>query len=364
MSGSASGKTSPTGPLTYARAGVDIEGGEAAVRAISDLVASTFRPEVRGDIGGFGGLFSLASGRWQRPVLVAGTDGVGTKAVVAQQTGRLDTIGIDLVAMCVDDLVCLGAEPLFFLDYVATGKVSPAEMVELVGGVARGCRLAGCSLIGGEMAEHPGVMEPGQFDLVGFAVGVVEEDAVITGSKLRPGHVLVGLGSPGLRSNGYSLARRALLDVGGLALDGPAWAGADRSLADELLEPSVIYAPAVLGLLNSGQVEIGGIAHITGGGICGNLARILPTNCDAEIHKGMWPVPAIFDEIQRHGDIEPSEMEKVFNLGLGMVMALPDGEQQVAIDVLALSGIQATVVGRLVAGTGQARMILARASHI
>src|SRR3954454_10709396 len=222
---------------TYEGAGGSIEAGEQAVERIKEKVKATFRREVIGDIGGFGGLFALDKSRYRDPVLVASTDGVGTKALIAQATGRFDTIGIDLVAMCVDDLVCQGAEPLFFLDYIAVGRLDEDHIEGLVEGVAEGCRQAGCALIGGEMAEHPGAMEPGEFDLVGFAVGVAERDRLITGEHIEPGDVLIGLSSPGLRSNGYSLARKALFDVGGRQLDEPAFAGSHRSLADELLEP-------------------------------------------------------------------------------------------------------------------------------
>src|SRR6059036_3939969 len=227
-------------PETYRGAGVDIAAGEEAVERIKARVRSTFRPEVIGDVGGFGGLFAFAGQRYRDPVLVSSTDGVGTKALVARSAGRFTTIGIDLVAMCVDDLVCQGAEPLFFLDYIATGRLDVDQIKQLVKGVAEGCRTAGCALVGGEMAEHPGAMEPGEFDLVGFAVGVVERDQLITGERVRPGDALVALPSPGLRSNGYSLARRVLLHRAGRSLDGPAYAGAHHSLADELLTPSVI----------------------------------------------------------------------------------------------------------------------------
>src|SRR5437763_16505277 len=247
---------------TYEAAGVSITKGEEAVQRIKDKVRSTFRREVIGDIGGFGGLFALDRDRYRNPVLVASTDGVGTKALIAQATGRFETIGIDLVAMCVDDLVCQGAEPLFFLDYIAVGKLDPGHIKQLVKGIAEGCRTAGCALVGGEMAEHPGAMEPGEFDLVGFAVGVVERDQLITGEHARPGDVLIGLPSPGLRSNGYSLARRVLFDRAGLSLTDPAYDGAHHDLAEELLRPSVIYAPAVLALER--HIDVRAAAHITG----------------------------------------------------------------------------------------------------
>src|SRR4051812_25609808 len=278
------------GGATYEAAGVSIEAGEEAVRRIGDAVRSTRRPEVLGGIGGFGGLFALGADRYRDPVLVSTTDGVGTKAMVATAAGRFDTIGIDLVAMCVDDLVCQGAEPLFFLDYVSIGKLDPDQVAEVVSGVADGCRQAGCALVGGEMAEHPGAMEPGEFDLVGFAVGVVERDAIIDGSKVAPGDVLVGLPSPGIRSNGYSLARHVLFDVAGRSLDDPAWDGPGApTVADELLRPSVIYSPAIGALV--GEVEVHTVAHVTGGGIAGNLARVLPDGADAVVDRGSWESP-------------------------------------------------------------------------
>src|SRR3954463_8951975 len=274
---------------TYKAAGVDIGAGEEAVDAIKDDVRSTYRPEVIGDIGGFGGLFAFPQHRFKNPVLVSSTDGVGTKALVAQAVGRFETIGIDLVAMCVDDLVCQGAEPLFFLDYIAVGKLDPTHIKQLVKGVAEGCRTAGCALIGGEMAEHPGAMDPGEFDLVGFAVGVAERDQLITGEHVRQGDVIIGLPSPGLRSNGYSLARRVLLDVAGRSLDAPAFEGAHHSLAEELLVPSVIYAPAVMALQRI--VDVRAVAHIPGGGLAGNLVRVLPKGVDATIEPRSWEEP-------------------------------------------------------------------------
>jgi len=339
---------------TYEAAGVSIGAGERAVDLIKDKVRSTFRREVVGDIGGFGGLFALDKGRYRNPVLVASTDGVGTKALVAQAVGRFDTIGQDLVAMCVDDLVCQGAEPLFFLDYIAVGRLDPEHIGEIVEGVAEGCRQAGCALIGGEMAEHPGAMDPGEFDLVGFAVGVVERDGIITGDHIAPGDVLIGLPSPGLRSNGYSLARRVLLERAGLPLDGPAFAGSPDKLADELLRPSVIYAPAMMHLLR--EVDVRGVAHITGGGIPGNLSRVLPAHVDAVVHRSAWEVPRIFTEIQRLGDVADEEMENVFNLGIGMIVAVPAGDRFRALDVLREQGHRAVDLGEVVSGHGQVRI--------
>ncbi|HUR76458.1 MAG TPA: phosphoribosylformylglycinamidine cyclo-ligase [Acidimicrobiales bacterium] len=341
-------------PLTYAEAGVDIAAGEEAVRRIRDHVRSTFRPEVIGDIGGFGGLFAFEPGRYKHPVFVSSTDGVGTKALVAQAAGKFRTIGQDLVAMCVDDLVCQGAEPLFFLDYIAVGRLDPDHIEELVGGVAEGCRVAGCALIGGEMAEHPGAMTPGEFDLVGFAVGVVERDRLITGSNVRAGDVLIGLPSPNLRSNGYSLARKALLEVDGRSLDAPAYKGAHHSLADELLSPSVIYAPAILELLR--HVDVHAIAHITGGGIPGNLSRVLPERTDAVVRRRSFETPRIFSEIQHVGEIPDEEMAATFNLGLGMIVVLPPSDAYKALDLLRSAGHRAVHVGEVVDGDQQVHL--------
>lgn len=336
---------------TYASAGVDIEAGEEAVERIKDKVRSTFRPEVIGDIGGFGGLFAFANHRYRHPVLVSSTDGVGTKALIAQAAGQFETIGVDLVAMCVDDLVCQGAEPLFFLDYIAVGKLDPDHIEQLVEGVAEGCRQAGCALIGGEMAEHPGAMEPGEFDLVGFAVGVAERDELITGEHVGPGDVLIGLPSPGLRSNGYSLARRVLLDRAGKDLNAPAYEGAHHTLAEELLVPSVIYTPAVRALQRA--VDVRAVCHVTGGGIAGNLVRVLPKGVDVTIDTKAWEVPRIFDEIRRLGEISDDEMRKVFNLGIGMIVVVPGDEAFRALDILRTSGHRAVELARVEKGSGQ-----------
>jgi phosphoribosylformylglycinamidine cyclo-ligase len=340
---------------SYEDAGVSISAGEQAVERIKSKVRSTFRPEVIGDIGGFGGLFSFAQHRYTHPVLVSATDGVGTKALVAQAAGRFDTIGVDLVAMCVDDLVCQGAEPLFFLDYIAVGKLDPDHIEELVEGVAHGCRQAGCALIGGEMAEHPGAMEPGEFDLVGFAVGAVERDRLITGEHVRPGDVLIGLPSPGLRSNGYSLARKVLLQGAERSLDAPAWEGAPHSLADELLLPSVIYAPAITALPR--VVDVRSVAHITGGGLPGNVVRVLPEGADAVIEQRSWEQPRIFGEIQRLGEVSTDEMRKVFNLGIGMVVVVAADEAHRTLDVLRTEGHRAMQIGEVASGHGAVRFV-------
>src|SRR5262245_8333703 len=335
---------------TYRSAGVDIAAGEAAVDRIKDKVRSTYRPEVLGDIGGFGSLVRVPDG-YKEPVLVSSTDGVGTKAMVAHAAGRFDTIGLDLVAMCVDDILCQGAEPLFFLDYISVGALDPDQIDALVSGVVEGCRQAGCALVGGEMAEHPGAMAPGEFDLVGFVVGVVERSRVLTGEASRPGDVLVGPASPGLRSNGYSLARRVLIERSGLSLDDELFPG--RAGADELLVPSVIYAPAVGRLL--GDVDVRAVAHITGGGIVGNLPRVLPAGVDARLDRSAWEVPRVFGEIQRRGGVSDEEMARVFNLGLGMVVVVPPEDVGRTLALLAESGVaaaEAAVLGPAAGGGG------------
>jgi phosphoribosylformylglycinamidine cyclo-ligase len=341
-------------PATYADSGVDITAGERAVDLIKPLVASTLRPEVLGGLGEFGGLFALDTARYRQPVLVAGTDGVGTKALVAQATGSVGTIGLDLVAMCVDDLVCQGAEPLFVLDYIATGAVDPGQMTELVAGVAEGCRQVGATLLGGEMAEHPGVMKPGEFDLVGFAVGAVERSMMLGPSRVQPGDTLIGLGSPGLRCNGYTLARQVLLERAGLSLDGPAWTAADHSLADELLRPSVIYTPAVRAAMAATEVDgrpgVHAAAHITGGGFGGNVPRALPDGMRAVIDRSTWEVPRIFTEIRRLGHVADDEMARVFNLGLGMIVMVAPDRSEAALVALLGAGVDAVVVGRVEPG--------------
>ena len=293
---------------------------------IRDLVASTARPEVLGGIGGFGGSFAFDPARYRQPVLVSSTDGVGTKSYVATAAARYDTIGIDLVAMCVDDIVCVGAEPLFLLDYITTGKLDPDQMEQLVAGVAAGCRQAGCALLGGEMAEHPGALPPGEFDLAGFTVGVVERDAMLGEDRVAVGDALVGLLSPGLRCNGYTLARHVLLERAGLALDDPAWAGATHSIADELLRPVGDLRPGGARALTVGSSPAAGavhaIAHITGGGMPGNLDARAPAGADAVVDRGTWDEPRVFGEIRRLGDVDEAEMARVFNLGIGMVLVV------------------------------------------
>ena len=341
----------PTGGLTYASSGVSIEAGDDAVERIKDVVATTTRPEVLGGIGGFGGLFALDTSAYREPVLVASADGVGTKLEVARLLDRYDTIGIDLVAMLVDDLACVGAEPLFLLDYVAVGSLDPARLASVVAGVAEGCRQAGAALLGGETAEHGGVMRPEDLDLAGFTVGVVERGSELGAHRVRVGDTLIGFGSPGLRSNGYSLARRALVDDP-RRLDQPAYEGASRTLGEELLLPSVIYVPAVLALRRELGGAIHAAAHITGGGIVGNVVRVLPTGVDAVIDMTSFVTPEIFFEIQRRGAVGSEEMVRVFNCGLGMVLSVDHDAADAAVRVARDAGVEATIIGEVTSGSG------------
>ncbi len=345
------GARGPAGGATYAGAGVDIGAGDAAVELMKGLVAG---------IGGFGGQFALDSARFTQPVLVASTDGVGTKLVVARAAGRYDTIGIDLVAMCVDDLVCVGAEPLFMLDYIATGKVDPTRIEAVVSGVGEGCRRAGCALIGGETAEHPGVMDPEDLDLAGFAVGVVEQGTQLGPDRVRIGDVVIGLPSPGLRSNGYTLARLVLLgsDYGARTLADPAWKGAEVTVGDELLRPSVIYTPAVLRVRAALDDGLHACAHITGGGIVGNLPRVLPEDAAAVLARSSWVEPPIFAEIQRLGAVHEAEMDRVFNRGVGMALVVQAERAEEALAILAADGHPATVIGRIVPRAGGAAVAI------
>jgi len=338
--------------MTYAQSGVSIEAGDEAVERIKGVVASTARPEVLGGIGGFGGLFALNTKKFREPVLVASADGVGTKLEVARQVGRYDTVGVDLVAMLVDDLVCVGAEPLFLLDYVAVGALNPALLEELVSGIARGCRIAHTALLGGETAEHGGVMKPDELDVAGFAVGIVERGSELGPHLVRGGDVLVGLASPGLRSNGYTLAR-SILATSQAALHEPAYEGAERSLGDELLVESVIYAPTVLAMVGELAGAVHACAHVTGGGILGNVVRILPPSLDAVIEMSSFSTPEIFFEIQRRGRVSADEMVRVFNCGIGMVVAIEAGVADAALEVARSTGVDAVIVGEVRPGNAQ-----------
>src|SRR5215208_5894678 len=299
---------------TYRDSGVDIDAGDEFVDRIKPLVRSTFRPEVLTDLGGFGGLFAFQAKKYQDPVLVSGTDGVGTKLKIAFQMDKHDTVGIDLVAMCVNDIAVSGAEPLFFLDYFATGKLSVSKAHEVVKGIAEGCRQAGCALIGGETAEMPSFYPEGEYDLAGFAVGAVDRPKLIDGRTIQPGDALVGLASSGLHSNGYSLARRVLFDQAKLTVASKV-PELDRPVGEVLLTPTRIYAKQILALVQ--EFPIKGIAHITGGGITENLPRVFPKGVRAQIHPSRWPMPAIFSVISTLGSVEGEEMYRVFNMGIG-----------------------------------------------
>ena len=346
----------PDGGLTYAASGVSIEAGDEAVERIKKAVDSTKRPEVLGGIGGFAGLFALNTKKLKDPVLVASADGVGTKLEVARMVGRYDTVGIDLVAMLVDDLACVGAEPLFLLDYVAVGSLDPQRLEELVTGIAAGCQMANTALLGGETAEHGGVMKPDELDVAGFAVGVVERGHELGPHRVHKGDVLLGLGSPGLRSNGYSLARRVLIK-GPESLEQPAFEGATRSLGDELLVPSVIYAPAIVALRRKIGDGLRAAAHITGGGILGNVVRILPATRDAVIHMDSFETPEIFFEIQRRGSVSADEMVRVFNCGIGMVVCIDADDVDEAIETIRGAGVSVSVIGH-VRGSGSGAVVL------
>jgi phosphoribosylformylglycinamidine cyclo-ligase len=333
--------------LTYRAAGVDIEAGDEAVRRIAPLARATFRPEVLGGIGGFAGFVRVPAG-YTEPVLVSSTDGVGTKLKVAFLAGRHDTVGIDLVAMGVNDLLVHGAEPLYFLDYIGTAQIDPARVEALVRGVAEGCRQAGCALVGGETAELPDLYAPGEYDLAGFAVGIVERTRIVDGAAVRPGDVVLGLASSGLHSNGYSLARRIVFEVMNLKIDSLV-PEVGRSVADAFLEPTRIYATMVRALLETGPVHA--MAHITGGGITGNLPRVLPEGCRAVLHRGAWEVPPLFQVLQARGRVEDAEMFRTFNMGIGYAVVLPRERAEAKATLEALGGAtHVRAIGEIVAG--------------
>ena len=341
--------------MTYAEAGVDIVEGARAVDAIKDTVHSTYRPEVVGDIGGFGGLFSIAAAKdMADPLLVSGTDGVGTKLKVAQRLGVHDTVGIDLVAMCVNDILATGAEPLFFLDYVAVGKLDAEAMAKIVGGIGEGCRQSGCALIGGEMAEHPGVMDLDDYDLSGFCVGLVDRPRMLDPESVREGDVLIGLASSGLHSNGYSLARKVCIegrteeelreareDLGG------------QSILEALLTPTRIYVKPVRAVMEQVPGGIRALAHITGGGITENLNRALPAGVNAEVDLGTWPIPSVVRFACERANLSEAEALKTFNMGLGMVLIVDPAAAEDVEAALAAAGEETYRVGRIVAGEGE-----------
>ena len=335
--------------LTYRAAGVDIDAGNAVVERIKPLVKRTFRPEVMGGLGGFGGLFDL-SGKYKEPVLVSGTDGVGTKLKLAQILGRHDTIGIDLVGMCVNDVLVQGAEPLFFLDYFATGKLDVETTVAVVGGIAKGCELAGCALIGGETAEMPDMYPPGEYDLAGFTVGAVEKSQMLSGEAIVAGDVILGVASSGPHSNGYSLVRKILdragspldLDVGGV------------KLADALMAPTTIYVKAMLDLITQGSVH--GMAHITGGGLKENIIRVVPDGLGIDLDAGSIVLPPVFDWLMREGSVAREEMWRTFNCGVGFTVILPRDAVEAASTLLSKHGLASSVIGEIVTASGDERV--------
>ncbi|HXV69067.1 MAG TPA: phosphoribosylformylglycinamidine cyclo-ligase [Nitrospira sp.] len=333
---------------TYRDSGVDIDAGDEFVERIKPLVRSTFRPEVLAELGGFGGLFGFQAGKYKEPVLVSGTDGVGTKLKIAFMMDKHDTIGIDLVAMCVNDIAVSGAEPLFFLDYFATGKLSVAKAQDVVKGIAAGCRQAGCALIGGETAEMPSMYVEGEYDLAGFAVGAVDRPKIIDGRGIVPGDAIIGLASTGLHSNGYSLARRVLFDQAKLTVVSRL-PELDCPLGDVLLTPTRIYARQILGLVQ--DVPIKGIAHITGGGITENLPRVFPKGVRARIHRSHWAVPPIFPIISRLGSVEREEMYRVFNMGIGLILVVPADAVPTVLEKAKVLGEQGWRIGEMVSSS-------------
>jgi len=333
--------------LTYKRSGVDIEEGDRFVRLIAPLAKRTFRPGVMTDIGAFSALFKIDTKKYHEPVLVSGTDGVGTKLKIAFMMDIHNTIGIDLVAMCVNDILTSGAEPLFFLDYLATGKLDVEKAAEVIEGIAKGCEEAGCSLIGGETAEMPGFYAEGEYDLSGFAVGVVEKDAIIDGSKIKEGDNIIGLASNGLHSNGYSLARKLFFDMQKMSVD-TYIPELGMSIGEELLRPTKIYVKAFMALRE--KFEIRGMAHITGGGIPGNLVRILPEGLCAHIRSGSWQVPPIFEIVEKVGKVPVEEMRRTFNMGIGYIIVTSESISKGVISLLDALNYKAFVIGTIEKG--------------
>jgi phosphoribosylformylglycinamidine cyclo-ligase len=335
-------------PLTYADAGVSIAAGNALVKAIAPLAKSTARPGANAELGGFGGFFDLKAAGYDDPLLVAANDGVGTKLKLAIDTGNHQGVGIDLVAMCANDLIVQGAEPLFFLDYFATGKLDPAVAEAVVASIAQGCRQAGCALIGGETAEMPGMYAEGDYDLAGFCVGAVERAQALTGQAIRAGDVILGLASSGVHSNGFSLVRR-LIENNGWKLDRPALFDHGRLLGEALLEPTRIYVKSLLPLVRDGRVK--GLAHITGGGLLENIPRILPDDCHAMVDAGAWELPRLVAFLQAGGAIEPSELARTFNCGIGMVAIVAEAQAEAVSVTLGEFGETVHRIGVIESGT-------------
>ena len=340
---------------SYAAAGVDVTAGYESVNRIKPLVESTYIPGVLGTLGGFGGLFAPDVAGMKKPVLVSGTDGVGTKLKIAFLMDKHDTIGIDCVAMCVNDIICGGASPLFFLDYIACGRNDPARIAEIVAGIAEGCRQSECALVGGETAEHPGVMPDEDYDLAGFSVGIVDEENIIDGKRLSTGDVLIGLGSTGVHSNGFSLVRK-VLDVEHTDLTSPMEELGGRSLGETLLAPTRIYVKAVKALLKAG-VDIHAISHITGGGFYENVPRMMTDGLTARIDLKTFPKLPIFDLIQRKGNIPERDMYNTFNMGLGMILAIPAVQAERALSTLTDAGENAYQVGSVVSGSDGVELV-------
>lgn len=339
---------------SYAAAGVDIEAGDRAVELMKSAVNRTVRPEVIGGLGGFAGMFRLDVTKYRKPVLASSTDGVGTKIAIAQAADRHDTIGIDMVAMVVDDLVVVGAEPLFLTDYIATGRVVPDKIATIVGGIAEGCVQAGCTLIGGETAEHPGVMAVDDYDLSGAAVGVVEEDDVLGAHRVREGDVVIGLRSSGLHSNGYSLVRHVLFQRANVGLDATPPELGGRTVADVLLEPTRIYAADCLAMARAGVVHA--FSHITGGGLAGNLARVLPAGMDAVLDRRAWTPAPIFDYLATTGDISAEQMERTFNMGIGMVAVVGSEQAEAVVEMAQSRDLSPVMLGGIASGGGRVRL--------
>ncbi len=331
-------------PMTYADAGVSIAAGNALVKAIGPLARSTARPGADAELGGFGGFFDPRAAGYRDPLLVAANDGVGTKLKLAIETGRHEGVGIDLVAMCANDLIVQGAEPLFFLDYFATGKLDAAVAETVVASIAEGCRMAGCALIGGETAEMPGMYAPDDYDLAGFCVGAVERGDALTGAAIAPGDVVLGLASSGVHSNGFSLVRR-IVEQEGWRLDRPARADPDRLLGEALLAPTRIYVKSLLPEVRAGRVA--GLAHITGGGLLENIPRVLPEGCHAAIDADAWPLPRLFAQLQAGGKIEPAEMARTFNCGIGMAMIVREEDVASVTSALTAHGETVHRIGRV-----------------
>jgi phosphoribosylformylglycinamidine cyclo-ligase len=342
--------------ITYKDAGVDVELADRVIGSVADRIKATFRPEVMGKFGGFAAMFRPDWSGYRNPVLVSATDGVGTKLKIAFLTGIHDTVGIDLVAMNVNDLLVTAAEPLFFLDYFATGAIDPTVVASVISGIARGCEEAGCSLIGGETAEMPDFYQPGEYDLAGFCVGIVEKSKIPDSSRMKPGDTVLGLASSGLHSNGYSLVRKVLLERKGYSVQQHV-AELGKPLGEELLTPTIIYVKPVLDLYS--KVALSGMAHITGGGFIGNIPRVIPDHLSVVIRKGAWETPRIFDIVRREAALDDHEMFRTFNMGVGLVVILPQDQTDRAVEILRGHRVRTWIIGEVMprAATGEAIML-------